>query len=116
MTYHRIRDLREDADLTQKQLAEKLYMHLTQYRRYETGESELPMNIAVTLADFYNVSLDYIAGRSVYADGGDDSCLSSDESKLMDIYRILSERRKGKLELYAQLLLQEENGLSRTLV
>lgn len=62
--YQRLRDLREDKDLTQTKLAEKLYMHKTTYVRYETGERELPFNIAILLADFYDVSLDYLAGRS----------------------------------------------------
>ena len=62
MSYVRIRDLREDADLSRPELAAKLYMHITTYARYETGERELPFNIAIMLAKFYNVSLDYIAG------------------------------------------------------
>ena len=62
--YRRIRDLREDSDLSQKALAEKLNMHTTTYARYETGEREIPLNIAIKLADFYKVSLDYLAGRS----------------------------------------------------
>ena len=60
--YRRIRDLREDSDLTQNQIAEILHMHKTTYRRYETGERELPLNIAISLAKHYNVSLDYLAG------------------------------------------------------
>ena len=60
--YKRIRDLREDADLTQKQVAELLHMHKTTYRRYETGEREVPLNIAILLAKQYGVSLDYLAG------------------------------------------------------
>lgn len=64
MAYRRIRDLREDADLSQKQLAEKLYMHKTTYARYESGAREIPLNIAILLSKFYNVSLDYIAGLS----------------------------------------------------
>ena len=60
--YERIRELREDADLTQKQIAEILHMHKTTYIRYESGERELPFNIAILLAKEYNVSLDYIAG------------------------------------------------------
>ena len=60
--YKRIKDLREDADLTQKQVAEILHMHNTTYIRYETGERELPFNIAILLAKLYDVSLDYIAG------------------------------------------------------
>lgn len=64
MIYSRIRDLREDADLTQVQLAKKLYLHKTTYVRYESGEREIPLNIAILLCDFYGVSLDYLAGRT----------------------------------------------------
>ena len=61
MPYKRIRDLREDADLSQKQIAEIIHMHKTTYTRYETGEREIPFNIAILLAKYYKVSLDYIA-------------------------------------------------------
>jgi len=64
MSYQRIRDLREDHDLTQKQVAKIMILHNTTYIRYETGVRELPLNIAIMLADYYNVSLDYIAGRT----------------------------------------------------
>lgn len=62
MSYRRIRDLREDADLSQRQIAEILHMHKTTYTRYETGEREIPFNIAILIANYYKVSLDYIAG------------------------------------------------------
>lgn len=62
MTYRRIKELREDADLSQRQIAEILHMHKTTYARYETGEREIPLNIAIMLAKYYKVSLDYIAG------------------------------------------------------
>ena len=62
MNYQRIRDLREDADLSRPAPAKQLYMHLTTYVHYETGEREIPFNIAIMLAKHYNVSLDYIAG------------------------------------------------------
>ena len=62
MSYKRIKDLREDADLSQRKIAEILYMHKTTYARYETGEREIPFNIAIQLAKYYKVSLDYIAG------------------------------------------------------
>ncbi len=62
MTYQRIRDLREDADLTQKQMADILFMHRTTYMHYESGEREIPFSVAITLAKFYGVSLDYLAG------------------------------------------------------
>lgn len=61
--YHRIRDLREDHDKTQKEIAELLNMQLTVYRRYETGEREIPLWAAIKLADYYKVSLDYLVGR-----------------------------------------------------
>lgn len=60
--YQRIRDLREDHDLKQSEVAEKLFLQREVYRRYETGKREIPLNIAVLLANLYNVSLDYIAG------------------------------------------------------
>ena len=60
--YKRIRNLREDADLSQRQIAEIINMHKTTYARYETGEREIPFNIAILLAKYYKVSLDYLAG------------------------------------------------------
>ena len=60
--YQRIRDLREDSELSQRELADLLHMHKTTYARYESGEREIPLNIAVNLAKFYKVSLDYLAG------------------------------------------------------
>ncbi len=107
--YQRLRDLREDKDLTQKQVADKLFLHLTQYRRYETGESELPMNIAINIAELYDVSLDYIAGRTQHRQGMSRPEFSGDELRLIDVFRTLTERHKGKLELYAEILSREEN-------
>lgn len=60
--YRRLRDLREDNDLTQSQLVEKLGMHKTTYTNYEQGKRDLPLSFVITIAKFYNVSLDYIAG------------------------------------------------------
>ena len=62
--YQRVRDLREDSDKTQKQIAEHLNMQLTVYQRYERGERELPLWVAIKLADYYHVSLDYLVGRT----------------------------------------------------
>lgn len=61
--YTRVRDLREDMDKTQKEIAEILNMQLTVYQRYERGERELPLWAAIKLADYYNTSLDYLVGR-----------------------------------------------------
>ena len=60
--YSRIRDLREDNDMTQKQVAEVINITVQQYSLYERGEREIPFHHAITLAKFYKVSLDYIAG------------------------------------------------------
>ena len=62
--YKRVRDLREDNDKTQKEIAVLLNMHVTVYQRYERGERELPLWAAIKLADYYGVSLDYLVGRS----------------------------------------------------
>ena len=61
--YRRIRDLREDHDKTQKDIAAVLNMQVTVYQRYERGERELPFWVAIKLADYYRVSLDYLAQR-----------------------------------------------------
>jgi transcriptional regulator with XRE-family HTH domain len=60
--YSRLRDLREDEDLSIRKLADLLHMQRTTYHNYETGKRELPFELAITLSKFYNVSLDYIAG------------------------------------------------------
>ncbi len=60
--YPRLRDLREDADLTQTQLVELLGMHKTTYTNYEQGKREPPFELMIRLAKLYNVSIDYIAG------------------------------------------------------
>ena len=60
--YQRLRDLREDADLKQRQIAELLNMTVQQYSLYERGEREIPFHHVITLAKYYNVSIDYIAG------------------------------------------------------
>ncbi len=60
--YQRIRDLREDADKTQKEVADELGLWLTTYRNYETGKREIPLDIAILIARHYRVSLDFLAG------------------------------------------------------
>lgn len=58
----RIRDLREDADLTQKEVAEYLMCDQSLYSKYERGERDLPLLAAVKLAQFYHTSVDYLVG------------------------------------------------------
>ena len=64
MLLPRIKELRESAGISQKKMAEILELHRTQYQRYESGESPVTIEFLMKLADFYGVTLDYIAGRS----------------------------------------------------
>lgn len=58
----RIRDLREDSDLTQKQIADYLHIKQNTYSQYENGQRQLPIDALIALAKFYNTSTDYIWG------------------------------------------------------
>lgn len=60
----RIRELREDHDLTQSDVAEILFTKYNVYQRYELGTSKMPIHHLITLADFYHTSTDYILGRT----------------------------------------------------
>lgn len=64
MYFQRIRDLREDADKTQIEIAEYLHMQRSVYRRYESGEREIPVWVVLKLADLYDVTTDYLLGRT----------------------------------------------------
>ncbi len=70
MKYQRIADLREDADLKQETIAKLLETSQTQYSRWERGEREIPFHHVITLAKYYKVSLDYIAGLTNNKNGG----------------------------------------------
>ncbi len=60
----RIRDLREDNDLTQQQVAEMLMCDQSLYSKYERGEREIPLRLLIILAEYYGVSLDYLVCRT----------------------------------------------------
>ncbi len=60
--YPRIRDLREDKDMNQTQMAKVLNMSQTGYSKYETGENDIPTNILISLAEFHKTNVDYILG------------------------------------------------------
>lgn len=64
MYFKRLRDLREDKDMNQTQIAEILNTKQTVYSRYERGFQTIPLEHLITLADFYGVSIDYITGRT----------------------------------------------------
>ena len=60
----RIKDMREDKDLTQKQISEMLVCDQSLYSKYERKEREIPLALVAKLADFYEVSVDYLIGRT----------------------------------------------------
>lgn len=60
----RLKDLREDKDITQKQVAEILHCSQQVYSNYELGQRDIPIELLWKLADFYNTSVDYIIGRT----------------------------------------------------
>ena len=62
MEFRRIRDLREDSDKTQQEIAEYLIMNMDVYRRYENGKREIPVWALIKLAKYYHTSTDYILG------------------------------------------------------
>lgn len=64
MYFARLRDLREDKDMNQTQIAKLLFTSQTVYSRYERGVLTIPVEHLLILADFYNVSTDYILGRT----------------------------------------------------
>lgn len=64
MTYERIRNLREDSDFTQKQMADKLFISGSTYANYESGIREIPKAIFGSIADIHNTSVDYLMGRT----------------------------------------------------
>lgn len=60
----RIRDLREDSDLTQKAIADYLHIKQNTYSQYENGHRQIPIDVLIKLARFYNTSLDYLVGET----------------------------------------------------
>jgi transcriptional regulator with XRE-family HTH domain len=60
--YRRIRDLREDRDLKQRQLSEFLHCSQQVYSNYELGQRDIPTDVLIKLSEYYNVSVDYLLG------------------------------------------------------
>ena len=107
--YRRIRDLREDADKTQTDIAKYLGTTAQYYGKYENGEREIPFARAIKLADYYDVSLDYLAERTNTKKTDPCNSLTEDEKKLVQQFFDLTERNKGKVELFVDQLSEEQN-------
>ena len=64
MKFQRIQDLRTDADLSQRQLSEILHISQRSYSHYETGPRNIPIEMLIRLANYYDISIDYLVGRT----------------------------------------------------
>ena len=64
MKFQRIQDIRTDADMSQKQLSEILHISQRSYSHYETGSRNIPVEMLIRLANYYDISVDYLVGRT----------------------------------------------------
>ncbi len=108
MFYPRLRDLKEDKDLKQSTVAKLISSSENQYGRYERGENDIPLEKALILANYYNVSLDYIAGRTNDKLGLSHSKLPNDETELLQKFRSLSNERKIRILERLEILYEEQ--------
>lgn len=90
MMIKRIRDLREDNDYTQADIAKVLDITRPQYNLYELGDRKFPIDKLKILAEFYDVSIDYILGRTNYKKVVQAETMSSKNNRLTDYYNRLS--------------------------
>ena len=103
--YKRIRDLREDNDKTQQELAEYLGTSSQHYGKYELGNAEIPFERAIMLAKYYNVSLDYIAGLTNNKRGLTASELSNTQRQLLSaVEKLYPEAKKDLISLLRTLI------------
>lgn len=102
--YPRIRDLREDSDKKQSELAEYLGTTTQYYGLYEKGANEISFERAILLAKYYNVSLDYIAGLTNNKRGLASSDLSDSEQQLLRFVTSLSTEERKLLSRLAGLI------------
>ena len=106
--YKRIKDLREDRDLKQSEIAKILNTTQSYYAQYENGKRQIPFERMVDIAEFYDVSLDYIAGRTNDKKGLSKSTLTDQETKLIKNFRNLNDIRKGQVIERVELLCEQQ--------
>lgn len=106
--YQRLKDLREDANLTQKEFAEKMQMTQQQYSEYERGIREIPFYKIIEIAKFYNVSIDYIAGLTRRKEGIKNYELDIDDICILENWKTLTEREKGQVDYLINEILSKK--------
>lgn len=109
--YQRLKDLREDLDLDQKEIAKVLGISTNQYGRYERGENDIRFEYIIKLAEYYDVSIDYIAGRTNYKNGKDG--LSPEEKNVLQVYNDLTDTEIGELRYHIKQLYSERKKNTR---
>ena len=104
-----LRDMREDKDVKQSEIAEMIGTTQQQYSRYETGESELPLRALSILADYYGVSADYLMGRKDWSDKvpGLDKKVTGEHTTGEVINDILSLGAEGRAAVVEYIFLQK---------
>ncbi len=105
--YQRLKDLREDKDLTQKAIAEQLGIRQEQYCLYENGKRTMRIYDYVALADYYDVSMDYITGRTNNKKGLYKP--TTEEEIMLKKFRSLDSESKGKLLERLDVLCEKNN-------
>ena len=104
----RIKKIRTDNKLKQAEFGQQFNVSGSTISGYENGATQVPLDILILIALKYNVSLDYIAGRTNYKQGANNPELTEDELLLIKKYRQLSERSKGKHDVLIQQLLEQQ--------
>ena len=103
--YNRIKDLREDSDKTQQELADYLGTSSQHYGKYELGHAEIPFERAIALAKYYGVSLDYLAGLTNSKKGMSKGELTEKQQRLLDIADSFTNEEKSRaLELLKAIM------------
>ena len=105
--YQRLRDLREDRDMTQAEVAGVLGITRQQYQLYESGRREMPFNLIIDFGEYFNVSIDYIAGRTNDKRGIGFSALYREEAEITEMFRGLDRARKNRLLGYLTALAED---------
>ncbi len=111
--YQRLRDLREDKDQNQSEIADILKITRQQYQLYESGKREIPFHCIIELAKHYRVSIDYVAGITKSKQGINRSDLSDTETQVLNMFRELTEKQKnnilGRLEAFTEENSEEQD-------
>lgn len=104
--YNRLKDLREDKDLNQKEVGEIIGTSGNYYGDYENGKRDIPTERMIILANYYKVSMDYITGLT--NDKGGLHKNSPEETELLSKYKALSDKNKGRVLQLLDDLTEEE--------